>query len=283
MGEYKVPQDVEAEDKIIGPLTMRQFIYVVIGFAWGALSFAIFRRVPLFFVVFGLPVALLFILLGVYKRQDQPFEKLFIALVSFWKNPRKRLWEKEPIAEVFKVNPAPPKAEPMVRDAAQVKGQLEKIVRAMESREGSLKRPELQERGEEQEIDGSDRIYLPEHLQAGAVPRVPLEVSQSDDMLDENSPSAHSIDQLIHDGAQKARESALAKMHSTRGVAGKPKETPPPSASEAGRAPDDILKKTLAGSNLRVNQIAERANQPASGVMKEGETIKLDQRQRLAG
>ena len=36
MGQYKVPQNVEAEDKILGPLTFKQFIYALMGFGWAA-------------------------------------------------------------------------------------------------------------------------------------------------------------------------------------------------------------------------------------------------------
>ncbi|NTW61726.1 PrgI family protein, partial [Candidatus Saccharibacteria bacterium] len=40
MAVYKVPQDVEAEDKLIGPFTFRQFVYLIIvalagGITWG--------------------------------------------------------------------------------------------------------------------------------------------------------------------------------------------------------------------------------------------------------
>ncbi len=31
MAVYKVPQDVEAEDKLLGPFSMRQFIYLIIA------------------------------------------------------------------------------------------------------------------------------------------------------------------------------------------------------------------------------------------------------------
>ena len=31
MAEYKVAQDVEAEDKLIGPFSFRQFIYLIIA------------------------------------------------------------------------------------------------------------------------------------------------------------------------------------------------------------------------------------------------------------
>ncbi len=291
MGEYKVPQDVEAEDKILGPLTLRQFIFVVVGLGWGALSFAILRKLPALFIAFGVPPTILFLLLGVYKRQDQPFEALFLALLSFFKNPRKRLWEKEPIEEVFKIEPAPPKTEPIVRDPRVVKGQLEKLVHAMESAEGSTKRPELQEPGNEVKIDNEDRIFVPK---SETEPRtdVGAEVSNRDDVLDaKNNARAHDIGELIEGAAAKVREHALSQMHHTRGVKAKTKNKPagpPPkitghtnthrtdSVSEMTPTPaTDILKQSLADSNLRVNQIAERVNQPA-GALTEGQTVKVD-------
>ena len=35
MGQYRVPQDVEAEDKILGPFSFRQFVYLMIGVGTG--------------------------------------------------------------------------------------------------------------------------------------------------------------------------------------------------------------------------------------------------------
>ena len=40
MATYKVPQDVEADDKLIGPFSFRQFVYLIIvamaiALAWG--------------------------------------------------------------------------------------------------------------------------------------------------------------------------------------------------------------------------------------------------------
>jgi len=39
MATYKVIQDIEAEDKLVGPLTLRQFIYAAIAAICGYLSF----------------------------------------------------------------------------------------------------------------------------------------------------------------------------------------------------------------------------------------------------
>ena len=41
MAQYKVPQDVEADDKLLGPLNFRQFIYLLIAAALLALAWAL--------------------------------------------------------------------------------------------------------------------------------------------------------------------------------------------------------------------------------------------------
>lgn len=287
MGQYKVPQDVEAEDKLVGFLTLKQFIFAVIGAGWLALSFTLFKRVPVFFVVFGIPPGLLFLMLGLYKRQDQPFEALFLALVSYWSKPRKRLWEKEPIEHVFSVEPAPPKVEPISRNPEEVRGQLEKLVHVLESRGGGTKHPELQEPNQDNQIDPSDRIYMPTHLEAEATPNQQVEVTKSDDMLDvENNPSAQNLDHLIEGAVQEIRDKAMKNMHDARGVSApaKPPAVQPAVASISGMtpsSPDDILKKTLAASPLRVNQIADRAGRPAE--LKEGEVVKFESPGQQAG
>lgn len=287
MGQYKVPQDVEAEDKLVGFLTLKQFIYAVIGTGWLALSFAIFKSVPVFFVVLGIPPGFLFLMLGLYNRQGQPFEALFLALVSYWSKPRKRLWEKEPIEHIFNVEPAPPKIEPITRNQAEVRGQLEKLVHVLESRSGGTKHPELQEQSQENHIDASDRIYMPTHLEEESAPNQQMDITKSDDVLDvENNPNAQNLDQLIEGAVQDIRDKAVKNMHDARSVTSQAKPTVAPTASPSvsgmtASSPDDILKKSLAESPLRVNQIADRAGRPAE--LKEGEVVKFESPGQQAG
>ncbi len=47
MATYKVPQDVEAEDKLLGPFTFRQFIYLMVIFGCVLLAIALFQIFPL--------------------------------------------------------------------------------------------------------------------------------------------------------------------------------------------------------------------------------------------
>src|ERR1700722_1930999 len=140
MGQYKVPQNVEAEDHILGPLTFKQFIYALIGFGWGAVSFALLRWSLPLLIIIGFPPAMLFMLLAFYTRDGQNFEQLLIALAGFFAASRKRLWVKENIAETFHVQAVKPPEEMSQRNPTQVRSELEKLASLIDSRGWNLPR-----------------------------------------------------------------------------------------------------------------------------------------------
>ena len=71
MAEHKVPQDVEAEDKLLGPFSFRQFIYLVIACCCIAAAWGLFQLFPLL-VVFPIPLAILILILALPLKKDQP-------------------------------------------------------------------------------------------------------------------------------------------------------------------------------------------------------------------
>ena len=92
MAQYKVPQDVEAEDKLLGPFTFRQFVYLmIIGglIGLGVLFWGIFP--PLIIVL--VPPILLLGALALPLKKDQPMETYLSAVVSFYLKPHIRIWE----------------------------------------------------------------------------------------------------------------------------------------------------------------------------------------------
>lgn len=102
MAVYKVPQDVEADDKLIGPFSFRQFIYLIIvalagGLAWGL------AQVFVGLAIIPLPVILLFGALALPIRKDQPMEIYLAALISFYLKPHKRLWEPDGIDSFIEI------------------------------------------------------------------------------------------------------------------------------------------------------------------------------------
>lgn len=91
--EYQVPQFIEVEDKIFGPLTWKQFIYLGGGIGLAVIVFLYF---PLFIAaLIGLPVLGLAFALAFYKVNDRSFVDILGAGFSFYTKDRLYLWRKE--------------------------------------------------------------------------------------------------------------------------------------------------------------------------------------------
>jgi hypothetical protein len=91
MAVYKVPQDVEAEDKLIGPFGFRQFIYLAIAGGAGFMCYIFYNVAPPLIIV-PLPVMALFILIALPLRKEQPMETYLLALIRFYLKPKTRKW-----------------------------------------------------------------------------------------------------------------------------------------------------------------------------------------------
>lgn len=91
MATYKVPQNVEADDKLLGPFSFRQFIYLMV--AAGAIFLAwLLSRIFILLALIPTPVIFFFAILALPIKKDQPMETYLAALVAFYIKPRKRLW-----------------------------------------------------------------------------------------------------------------------------------------------------------------------------------------------
>ena len=109
MAQYKVPQDVEADDKLIGPFSFRQFVYLLIAAGLIALGVALFQLFPLLAII-PLPPVLLFIALALPLKKDQPMETYLAAIVSYYLKPHKRTWEPGQSESTIKIT-APKKVD----------------------------------------------------------------------------------------------------------------------------------------------------------------------------
>ena len=91
MAKYKVPQDVEADDKLIGPFGFRQFVYLLIAGGLAAVAVGLFQIFPLLAII-PVPPILLFAALALPLKKDQPMETYLAAVVSYYLKPRNRIW-----------------------------------------------------------------------------------------------------------------------------------------------------------------------------------------------
>lgn len=109
MAQYKVPQDVEAEDKLLGPFTFRQFIYLLIAAAGIAGAWGLFQLFPLLALI-PLPFVFFFGVLALPLKKDQPMETYLAAIISFYFKPNRRIWTAGQRESTIKII-APKKAE----------------------------------------------------------------------------------------------------------------------------------------------------------------------------
>lgn len=97
---FEVPQFIEIEDKIFGPLTWRQFLYLGGGLG-GAL--VIFLLLPLiFFIIFGIPLALLAGALAFYPINSRPFSYFLESFLNYLTKDKLYLWRKREEA-IYKI------------------------------------------------------------------------------------------------------------------------------------------------------------------------------------
>lgn len=259
MGQYKVPQNVEAEDKILGPLTLKQFIYAVVGVSWAGLSFLIFRKLPAVMVIVGLPPTVLFLLLAFYQRDGQNFEQLLIAMVGFFTQSRRRLWVKEEVANAFRIEPKPVAVAADQRNPAEVRSELEKLGSVIDSR-GWNRPPEDVEMLQAM-VPTSDRLVQPEPAATTPAPDQP-----GPDMLDlKGSPLATNLGDLLNEAAGDVRTEALEMMKD-------PPKTKP-SVSVTAPAANDILKLATERDDLTVSEVAAAATRMAP--LAEGQSVDL--------
>ncbi len=92
---FQVPQFIEIEDKIFGPLTFKQFIYLLGG---GGAVFILYVFLPIYLMVFiAIPVALFALALAFYQVNNQPFIKVVENAFYYLTSNKLYLWKKREV------------------------------------------------------------------------------------------------------------------------------------------------------------------------------------------
>lgn len=88
---YQVPQFIEVEDKIFGPLTLKQFIYLAGG---GGVCLMLFTLLPLFLALpLAVPVVALSVGLAFYQVNGRPLVHALEHATSYFFGPKLYLWK----------------------------------------------------------------------------------------------------------------------------------------------------------------------------------------------
>lgn len=129
---FTVPQFIEIEDKIFGPLTWKQFLYVGGGFG---MSIVLFMVAPFpIFLLFGVPIAILASALAFFPVNNRPFSAILEAAVNYYMGEREYYWRnnkehvyraKKTKAETEAAPPADPSAPVRTANISSLARRLE--------------------------------------------------------------------------------------------------------------------------------------------------------------
>lgn len=204
MATYKVIQDIEAEDKLVGPLTLRQFIYAAVGAIAGYICFlGVSKGAPVILVVF-LPIMLACGFFAFPWKGDQPTEIWALARLRFAIKPRRRIWDQTGIKDYVTIT-APKKVEVHYTNGLnqeEVVSRLHTLADVIDSR-GWATRNAPYVPGQE----NSDRL-----VGTPALPQTGDGTTASDDMLDEQSTVAQNIDSQLDKSTSDRRKRVLQQM-----------------------------------------------------------------------
>lgn len=109
--QFLVPQFIDVEDKIFGPLSVRQFIILIA--AAGALFFC-FRLADIgLFIIEAMIIMLTTIAFAFIRVNGRPFHQFLINLIRMIRRPQLRVWHREVMADELQLPRviAPPKQD----------------------------------------------------------------------------------------------------------------------------------------------------------------------------
>lgn len=235
MATYKVIQDVEAEDKLIGPLTLRQFIYAGIAAIALYLGFLSITKHATFMLAILLPVAFSCGFFAFPWGRDQPTELWALAKIRFYIKPRKRIWDQSGVKELVTVT-VPKRIERQLTNGLnqdEVRSRLEALANTIDSRGWAVKNVNVNLGNTVLDVVGfgSDRLVAPSSLPQEVTN---VDVRASDDILDAAAnPIAHQFDDMITASAAAHRQQLLAQMQQPAPTATIPTPTRPMQTQQA--------------------------------------------------
>ena len=215
MATYKVIQDIEAEDKLLGPLTLKQFIFAVIAVAFAGMAFITVTKVgnPLVAIPF-LPFIVIFGFLAAPIGRDQPTEVWLAARLRFLFVPRKRIWDQNGLKELVTIT-APKQDVHVYSDnlsKKEVKSRLRALSDVIDSRGWATRNVAINAYDPQPQYlqQTTDRL-----LNQDSLPQIVPELTMGADadILDAtNNPTAQHFEELVDESTVAQKKSAIDLM-----------------------------------------------------------------------
>ena len=219
MATYKVLQDIEAEDKFIGPLSLKQFIFAAICFVSIYISIIFVTKNVWWMAMPLLPIIIASGFLAFPWGRDQPTEIWLLARFRYLVMPRRRIWDQSGMKELVTIT-VPKKIETYLGSnlsQREVKSRLNALANTIDSRGWAVKDSNIS--AYSHPIPGHITGSLDRLVDMSSLPQAvsSTDVQASDDIWDEqNNPVASHLSQMVNDSSKTHRQATLEHMQSAR-------------------------------------------------------------------
>ncbi len=217
MGTYKVIQDIEADDKLFGPLSLKQFIFAGTAAGLTFLAFLVASKTTIYAAIPFIPFILVPAILAAPLGRDQPTEIWLAAQIRFFLKPRKRIWDQSGLKELVTIT-VPKKLEHIYTDGLtqqEVRNRLNALADTIDSRGWAIKQANVNlATVPAYDSFSSDRLVDPTSMPQ-SVPDIAI--TAADDILDAaNNPTAQHFEQMVQASGQAQKDAAIARMQAAR-------------------------------------------------------------------
>lgn len=207
MAQYKVIQDIEAEDKLLGPLTLKQFIYAAVTVVAGFLAykFAYAFHSPYIIILF-LPIIIFFGLLAIPFGIEQPNEVWLLAKFRFFLKPQVRRWDQDGIGSLVTVTVPKKISKKLTKDftATEAKSRLESLAKILDTggwATANLNATVFSPMGSNRSSD--DRLVDLNSIASG---QPTADIIDQDDIFDENNLQAQHINSVMAESEKRIKD-----------------------------------------------------------------------------
>lgn len=205
MAVHKVPQDVEAEDKFLGPLSFKQFLFFGGALITGFLMFQIVTSGVGFLAILILPIFAVCVIMAFPWTKDQPTELWLASRIRFLLVPRKRIWDQDDVKDLVTIT-VPKREVHIYSDGlsqTQVKSRLNALANVIDSKGWAVKNPVVPSQTQ------TDR--LAHGTMATTNPTAQLD--EPDPYDDHSSAIAQHFESMIQESQEKHRDATREKMN----------------------------------------------------------------------
>jgi hypothetical protein len=98
--QYSVPQFIDVEDKIVGPFTGKQTLFLILGFGVLLILFTFLDFI--FFILLSIPVIIIVLAFAFWKPKGFTVLQWANNIINYYTTAHLYIWRREPDSRMFK-------------------------------------------------------------------------------------------------------------------------------------------------------------------------------------